>query len=130
MATLTKSQRSVNERTTLIYAAILEDDSDPAVPIALASIDSAQLTLKDVDGDTVINSRSAQDILNTNNCTIHATTGAIEMEFLPADNVIVDTTRGRDAYEEHEATFDIVYSTTKRLTHTLVIFVKQLRAIT
>lgn len=126
---LKQSQRTVNERTTLVYSAVLMDHSNPPVPIALASIVSAKLTLIDVESGAVINSRNEVDIKNTGPCTIHATTGAFVLVFSEEDNQIVGS-KARGELEEHEATFDIVYDTDKRLTHPLVIFVKQLVSIT
>lgn len=127
--TLSKSQRTVNERTTLIYGATLMDHSDPPVAIELSSIVSAKLTLRDIASGAIINSRDAIDIKNTGPCTIHDTTGELSLILSQADNQIVGNVP-RGGIEEHEATFDIVYDTDKRLTHALVIYVVQLSSIT
>lgn len=115
---------SVTERTSATYTATLLDSAKVAVP--LTSIVSAVLTLRDVDSNAVINNRNAQDVLNVNNVTIHATSGLVTWEIQPADNVI----SGSSGYELHRAVFDFVYSATKRLVHEVYLLVKNVSGIT
>ena len=123
MALTTVEDRTVIEGTSMIYTATLQDASGTALP--LASIDSLTLTLYDKATGTIINSRNAQDVLNTNQVTVHATSGLLTWTALPADMAIVGTpTAG--VLETHVALFECVYSTTKGLNHEVEIYVKQL----
>lgn len=113
------------ERTTAKYTATLKDSDDVVVP--LTAIVSMVLTLKDVDSDTVINSRNAQNVLNTNNVTFHATSGLLTWDILPADNIIVAA--GTGEYELHRAVFDVVYSASKRLVQEVYLLVKNVTGV-
>ena len=55
---------TAHEHATAKYTAIIKDES--SVAIAAASLTTLTLTLYDSAG-TIINSRNAQDVLNTNN---------------------------------------------------------------
>lgn len=123
MALSTKASRTVTEGNSVIYTAILKDAAGVVLP--LASIDSITLTLYDVATGTIINSRTAQDVLNTNQVTIHATSGLLTWSALPADMAIVGTPDAGDV-ETHVALFECVYSTTKGLNHEVTIYVQQL----
>ena len=59
------SVKTLTERTSAEYTATLKDAAGIVLP--LTAIDTATLTFKDVKTGTVINSRTAQNIKNTNN---------------------------------------------------------------
>ena len=122
---LTKATQTINEGTSFKYVTTLLDD-DEVTALALASIDSITLTLYDVVSGSIINSRTAQDVLNTNQVTIHATSGLLTWQGLAADAVIKNTLLVAGALEKHIALFEMVYSTDKALNHELILWVKQL----
>lgn len=96
--------------TSGLFSGTLRDAAGVAIP--LANINSATLTLRDGSSGTIVNSRDAQNVLNLNSVTIHATSGAISWSILPADTTLVGTT---GETEEHVATFTITFETSKRL---------------
>jgi len=63
------------EGTGAIYTATLEDSDETAIP--LANISAITLTLYNVADDSIINSREDQDVKNTNQVTIHSTSGLL-----------------------------------------------------
>jgi adhesin HecA-like repeat protein len=124
---MAKTAFYVNERATARYTATIKNEAGTA--ISSSSIDAATLTLKDASG-AVINSRNAQNILNTNGVTISAA-GALVWTVASADNAMSSTS----GHETHTATFNIVHATTggagaKRITHVIDIIVRQLADIT
>lgn len=89
---------TVNEENiALVSGALLDED---AVAVPLSALSALTLTLYDKDTDTIINSRNAQSILNTNGGTFHATTGAFTLTLSAADNAIM-TTREAGRTETH-----------------------------
>ena len=76
---------------------------EDGVVIPAASIVSAVLTLKDKQTGTIINSRTAQNILNANGVTI-SSAGVLVWEISYLDTAMV----GTDRSEEHLAVFKIV----------------------
>ena len=125
---LTKAQQTVNEGSTLTYTCTLKDED--GVVLALASINSLTLSFCNLPtsdvAESTINSRLDQNVLNANNVTVHATSGLLTWELQPEDNVIVNSALVRGVEEQHEATFKLVYSTTKKLNHVVNFFVVQL----
>lgn len=105
------------ERTSAVYTTTLVA-ADGVTPIPSASITSLTLTLKVLDklasgaagsqDGAIINSRNAQNVLNVNNVTIHATSGLLTWAIQPADNAILDTTK---THELHRGTFEMVFVT-------------------
>ena len=87
--------------------ATIKDAAEVVIP--LSSIDACTLTLYDQATRAIINSRQAQDVLNANGTTIHATSGLLTCDLNAADNVFV----GEKAKERHVALFKFTYSTTK-----------------
>jgi len=83
---LSVTQRRVRERCTAKYTATIEDESGTA--LAAASLTTLTLTLYDRETGTIINSRSAQNVLNANNVTVSAA-GVMVWSMQPADNAIV-----------------------------------------
>ena len=86
------SRLRTNEATTREVTIPLVDGAGVAVP--LVDIATAQLTLYDLDvyvpggspNTGIINSRDAQDVLNTNNVVIPATSGLVVWTMQPDDN--------------------------------------------
>lgn len=107
MATVTATQDTliadiiVNELNPCVISGTLEDQDGAAV--ALASVSSLVCTLYDKASDTILNSRDAQSILNTNGGTLDATSGAFTLTLDSDDNVIVSTTLPPGNTETHLA---------------------------
>lgn len=87
----------VEEAGSVLYELDLLDQDDN--PIPLVAIASLTATLYDVNSDTVLNSRNAQDVKNTNGGTVHATNGHFELQLLAADNPIVDATNTKETHK-------------------------------
>lgn len=93
---------TVNRGDTKTITMQLKAGSDV---VALADIDTLQLTLRDVRTGGVINGRTAQDVKNTNDVTV-ASDGTITWETQALDNVIVDK---RNRTETHRALVRCTY---------------------
>ena len=114
----------VYERTTHVYRATLKDEDDAVVPASALS--SLTLTLYADRPEDIINSRSQQDVLNTNNVTL-SSLGALVWIMQPADNAIVKTSR---AYEMHVALFEWTYASgTKYGKHEVRFNVRNLKKV-
>jgi hypothetical protein len=115
MTTQTTQPFVVSESCSAQYTALVQDETGAGIPAA--SINTLTLTLYAQPlelaspGTTaaIINSRSKQDILNTNGCT-SSSSGALVMTFSPADNVIV----GSGQVERHVALFEYTYAATTK----------------
>lgn len=119
----------VNEREHATYTITLKDESGDA--IASADVDSLTLTLYNAADGSIINSRTAQDVLNANNVTFHATTGLLTWAVQILDNVIVDTTLATGMYERHIALFTVTWdSEAKSKKHEVIIDVRNLGKVT
>ena len=114
----------VNQGETALYTATLRDTAGAA--IASANMVSLTLDLFDKSSGTQINSRAAQDVLNTNNVTVHATSGLMSWEIQAADSVIVGTVTERRS-EIHNARFTLTYDTDKVLVFEIPIVVIKLQ---
>lgn len=105
----------VNESATALLTFTLVDDSTPALPIPVAALTTLTLTLYNPSSGTAINSRSAQNVLNANNVTVHATSGLVTWQMQVADNA-VSTTLNPDAQwpdgrlERHRALWRWTYN--------------------
>ncbi len=95
----------INEGSTALYTTTLKDELGVAIP--LANIDTLTLTLCTVEDGTIINTRDDQDVLNTNNVTVHATSGLLTYALQALDNVINNILLST---EVHRATFKMVYN--------------------
>jgi len=119
-----------NESSSRTVTFTLLDNADVAIP--LTAISTAQLTLYDMDtyvpgaspAAGIINSRDAQDVLNTNNVTIHATSGLVTWAMQPDDNVIVTVRR---QIERHRAEFRFVTTSGAELDYQFEVEVVNLR---
>lgn len=96
----------VHEKENATFTATLEDST--GTPIPLAQLVTLTLTLYDVDTESIVNSRDAQNVLNTNNVTVHSTSGLVTWEMQTADNVLTTTTK---ATELHIALFQWTWGT-------------------
>ncbi len=119
-----------NERSSRTVTFTLLDNLNVVVP--LTGIDTASLTLYDMGtyvpaGSPVvgiINDRNDQDVKNTNNVTIHATSGLVTWLMQPADNIIVTVRR---QIERHRAEFRFVTTTGAELDYQFEVEVVNLR---
>lgn len=98
----------VLELDSAYFACTLTDEAGDAVP--LASLDDITLTLYDKVADSIINSRSAVSVKNSNGGTFGATDGAFTMTFASDDNPIVSTTLATGKQEEHHALFKATWN--------------------
>jgi hypothetical protein len=122
----------VNERSSKTNSFTLLDNVNVAVPLTAISI--AELTLYDVDtyvpaspAEGILNSRDGQDVLNTNDVTIHATSGLVTWAMQPDDNVIVTLRR---QVERHRAEFRFVTTSGAELDYQFEVEVVNLRKAT
>lgn len=97
---------AVKELAGARYSATLKDETGAVVPAA--SLTALELTLWDVLTGTVVNSRDAQNVLNTNNVTVDGN-GGLVWDIQPADNAIVRTT-STPFPERHRAMFYFTWS--------------------
>lgn len=114
----------VLERTSARYSGTLKDELGNVVPGA--NLTALLLTLYDLETGTVLNSRSAQNVLNANGVTVDGS-GVVVWLMDPADNAIVTT--GRSS-ERHRAVFDIQWGTGKRSVHRIDIQVDNETVVT
>ena len=117
------ADKIANENSIALYGAIIKDEA--AVAIAAASLTTLTLTLYNSDDEAIINSRSAQDVLNTNNVTVDSS-GVLAWTMQPADNVIT----GTGELETHVALFEYTWSSgTKRGSHEVTVKVRDITNI-
>ena len=95
------------EGTGAIYTATLKDADSVVIPSA--NISTITLTLYNVADGEIINSREDQDVKNTNNVVINATSGLLTWTMQAADNPISDTSLD---WEHHRALFEFTFSGT------------------
>lgn len=115
----------VLEKTTAYYSGTLTDESGAALPAA--SLATLALSYYDVASGTTINSRNAQNALNTNGVTVDSS-GLLTWRLDPADTAILGTGR----VEVHEALFTWTWGTnpTKTGRHLVQIAVQNLGIVT
>lgn len=104
--TLDANQKTFLEKTTGRIRTYLEDEAGDPIP----SADLVTLTLSvwEKKSGTTVNSRSAQSVLNTNNVTVHATSGLVTWSVQTGDTTLVDTTIPENGIQE----FCFLYSWT------------------
>ena len=117
----------VQEDSSATWTGYIRDAA--GVAIASADIVALTITLYDKLTGTAINTRTAQDILNANNVTVHATSGLITWEIQPLDNVIVGTTLKTNKSEEHVALIEGTYDTSKKFKKEIKIKVVNLEKV-
>lgn len=112
MATTTDLGR-VRERSSGRYTTVLKDELGVVIPSG--SFSTMTLTLYDVATNTILNSRTAQNVLNANDVTIDGS-GNLVWAVQSADHAVVST-RPR-FIERHRAVFNYTWSSgTKRDWH-------------
>ena len=109
------------EKTSAKYTFTLKDENGNAV--ASASLSTLTLTLKNLDTGLPINLRDAQNVLNLNNVTIHATSGLLTWAIQPLDMVVVDA---KQLQERHRATFRGTTSGGVQASHEVTLYVQNL----
>lgn len=99
----------VDELTPATYTATLVDENGAAV--AGSTLDTLTLTLYDAASGSIINNRSAQDVLNNNDVTV-SDAGLLTWEIQISDTPIVSNTHttlvrnsSGDLVEVHKALF-------------------------
>ncbi len=101
---------------------ILKDENDVVIP--LSAVTSLTLTFKDKKTKGIINSRNAQNVLNANEHTLHATSGLLTWNMTANDNPIINADIAPGDIEEHLAEY--VWTASGRTGKTkLSIFVRQ-----
>lgn len=109
---------SINEKSTAKYTCTLVDTAGAG--IASASVSSLKATLKAADSGTVINSRNAQSVLNTNGGTLDSS-GNFALVLGENDTAL----SGTNKLQERRLTLDVTY-TSGRLTHDVTFYVRAL----
>jgi len=104
------------ETTGKVDLAMVDEDGDA---IELASITSIELTLVELAGGTIVNSRQKQDVLNDNNCVV--TDGLIVWSIQKEDTAIVNVATPIGDRERHLATFTIAWNDGNEQTHAEVV---------
>jgi len=119
-----KVSKPLDEQATFDYSFQIVDTDK--VGIAAASLTTFKLTLYKLPGETIINSRTAQDVLNTNQVTVDSS-GNVQWITQPDDNTVIDTTLD---VEEHIALFEWTWVTgARRGSHELQLFVRNLAIV-
>ncbi len=125
-----------NEKDTPVLYLLVKDHTGTAVNLTAA--DSVTLTLWEESTETVVNSRTAQDVKNANGVTVYATTQTITVDGVTTsynimwptvilDNAII----GKRLPEKHIATFVVIWSSgTKRSTHEVFWHLNNLTKVT
>tara|TARA_Y100000004_G_C8799106_1_gene362588 strand:- start:156 stop:548 length:393 start_codon:yes stop_codon:yes gene_type:complete len=125
---LNEKERRVEEKTTARYKVILSDELGAVIP--LSDMTTIILTLYDVYTGTIINSRNAQNVKNTNNVT-YTEAGLLTWTLQPNDNIIVSSDVRTNSYEKHIALFEFTWdSGAKAGKHELEFQVRQLNKVT
>lgn len=115
----------LKEKTTHVYTATIKDENGTVVPAA--SLTTLTLTLYAKQSGTIINSRSAQNILNANNVTVNSS-GVLTWTMQPDDNAIVNSAL---LTESHIALFEWTYSSgSKYGKHEIELVVSNLTKVT
>lgn len=123
---LTREQRTINERTTARYTALAVDETEE--PIPASSLSTLTLTLYDKASGEIINGRQAQDALNANGVSVDES-GNVEWIITPDDTPVVGTPRP-GLVETHIALFEWTWAGgTKAGKHELELLVKQIAKV-
>jgi hypothetical protein len=111
------------EQTSGQYRATITDEAGATLPGSLLL--TLTLTLYALDAaHTIVNSRDAQNVLNTNGVTAtDAATENLTWTIAPADNVILNDAL---AYEKHVARFDYTWGAGYIGRHEIVLSVRNL----
>ena len=121
----TRTELAINERTSAPVTCTLKDEASVVIP--LADIDSIEMTLIETNTGNTVNSRAKQNVLNTNNCTMHETSGLFTWNVQPEDTTVSVVAIGQT--ERHLATFTVVWDTTKQMHFEIVLLIENLRSV-
>ena len=125
---LSEKERRVEEKSTGRYKVVLHDEAGLAIP--LSAMTTITLTLYDDYTGTIINSRNAQNVKNTNNVS-YTEAGLLTWTLQPNDNIIVTSEVRTNGYEKHIALFEYTWSSgSKAGKHELEFQVRQLNKVT
>jgi hypothetical protein len=125
---MAREEYDINEDSHGKYTCTLKDEDDAAV--LLTSIGSITMTLIEERTGTEVNDRTAQDVLNTNDCTYNATSGLFTWNVQIEDTDIVNTSTGIGKREPHLATISFLWASgTKQHHHEVVLNVLNLRSV-
>lgn len=125
---LSEKERRVEEKSTGRYKVVLNDEAGAVIP--LSDMTTITLTLYDDYTGTIINSRNAQNVKNTNN-VLYTEAGLLTWTLQPNDNVIVTSEVRTNGYEKHIALFEYTWSSgAKAGKHELEFQVRQLNKVT
>lgn len=125
---VTRTEIDIDEENTTPITSTFTSDGTTA--IASANVVSITMDLIDeVTGDT-INSRSAQNVFNTNDCTYHATSGLFTWNVQSEDVAIQNDSTPIGRRENHLATITCVFNTDKKHTFEVLLMCKNLRGVT
>lgn len=125
---LNEKERRVEEKITARYKVILSDEAGAVIP--LSDMTTITLTLYDDYTGTIINSRNAQNVKNTNNVT-YTEAGLLTWTLQPNDNIIVSSDVRTNSYEKHIALFEFTWdSGAKAGKHELEFQVRQINKVT
>jgi len=116
------------EKTTPKLTAVLKDeDGNPIADTDLVALELTLYSMEDPPTHTIINSRSAQDVLNKDNVTVDGS-GNLTWEVQAEDTAILDGSRTK---ERHRAVFDWTYNAgAKRGRHIIDMTVRNLEKVT
>ena len=120
MASIARYERG----ETAVFTATLRDKDGTAIPAA--SLASLTLTLTDAASGGVVNSRDAQDVLNTANVTVNSS-GGLVWTIQIAD--VAQQTAASVERAEHVAKFTAVTSS-ETITHVHRLYITATRALT
>lgn len=99
-------------------------------PVLKAALDSLTLDLYHLAADgtmTTINDREAQDVLDANNVSMHATTGVVTWDVQRDDVPFLGEDDDTAQVETHVATFRASWDATESKAFSIVMRVKNLR---
>lgn len=111
---------AINEQSSARYTCTLTDIA--GTTIADGAVSAIVATLVDAEDGTVINSRSAQSVLNVNGGTLSS--GVLTLVLSTSDTIA----RGRRALQARRLTIKVTYSAGV-LTHEIGFFVRSLSEI-
>lgn len=104
---LPDTQRNIDEGSTPLFTATLQDESGVAIP--LANLLTLTLSVWNRDTNFTINGRKLQDAKNNNNVTVASTTGLISWYAQVAD-VAMQSTDVTQPTEIHDFRFDFTFT--------------------
>jgi hypothetical protein len=103
---LTRDEAQARQGSTpaLYFQIFKEDKHGRLTKMLINELSTLTLTYFNYSTSATINSRSNQNVLNTNNVTV-SDTGEVKWSLQTADTTVVDTTLDDGKLERHEALF-------------------------